>query len=52
MLDRRNKSLKDIVDVLRVYRANVEVDENDMQEDNANSQQEILDGLLAFLEAC
>ncbi|OCH94113.1 DUF1716-domain-containing protein [Obba rivulosa] len=53
MLNRRNKSLKDIVNTLEIYRDNV--DEGDSQPDVAEgslSQVEILQNLIAFLEAC
>ncbi|EMD40739.1 hypothetical protein CERSUDRAFT_45089 [Gelatoporia subvermispora B] len=53
MLNRRNKSLKDIVKILEIYRDNV--DENDTQLNSADggpSQREILQNLIAFLDAC
>jgi beta-catenin-like protein 1 len=52
MLSRRNKSLKDIVEVLRGFRDNVD-DSDKMDEGNESiSQKEILEGLLGFLEGC
>lgn len=52
MLSRRNKSLKDIVSVLKAYRDNVG-DSDKMEENGAFiSQREILNGLLGFLEGC
>jgi beta-catenin-like protein 1 len=51
MLDRRSRSLKDIVKTLQVYHDNVE-DEQATTEDGAPSQKEILKGLITFLESC
>ncbi|KAI0081766.1 DUF1716-domain-containing protein [Panus rudis PR-1116 ss-1] len=50
MLDRKNKSVKDIVKTLEVYRDNVDVDES-QYEDGSLSQKEILENLIRFLEA-
>ncbi|KIJ56815.1 hypothetical protein M422DRAFT_218491 [Sphaerobolus stellatus SS14] len=53
IIGRKNKTLKDIVEVLKVYRDNVGEDE--MRTDDAEaapSQREILEGLIAFLEGC
>ncbi|GJJ07565.1 hypothetical protein Clacol_001768 [Clathrus columnatus] len=52
MLDRKNKSLKDIVSVLTLYRENVGEDETRTQDDISPTQQEILDGLITFLSGC
>jgi hypothetical protein len=50
MLDRRNQSLADLVQILKIYRDNVG-DEDDMDETNEiNSKKAILSGLLGFLE--
>lgn len=51
MLGRRSKSLKNIVDTLREYRDNV-ADGDDMEESDATSRRDILNGLLGFLESC
>lgn len=51
MLSRRSKSLKDVVDVLRNFRDNVD-DGDKMDEDGSISQKDILNGLLGFLEGC
>ncbi|KAI0268267.1 Catenin-beta-like protein [Gloeopeniophorella convolvens] len=50
MLDRRSKSLADIVATLRVFQDNI--DEADARESGALSQREILGHLMAFLESC
>ncbi|CAL1700703.1 unnamed protein product [Somion occarium] len=50
MLDRKNKSLKDIVKILEVYRDNVDVG-GGQQEEGAMSQREILENLIRFLDA-
>jgi beta-catenin-like protein 1 len=52
ILGRKNKTLKDIVTVLKLYRENVGDDETRVPDDPAPSQQEILQGLIAFLEGC
>ncbi|KAF8528671.1 DUF1716-domain-containing protein [Gautieria morchelliformis] len=52
ILGRKNKTLKDIVAVLKLYRENVGDDETRVPDDQAPSQQEILQGLIAFLEGC
>ena len=52
MFRRKNKTLKDIVAVLESYRDNVGDDETRVPDDLAPSQQEILGGLIAFLEGC
>ena len=51
ILGRKNKTLKDIVAVLKEYRNNVG-EETRMPDDQAPSQQEILQGLIEFLEGC
>lgn len=51
MLQRRDKSLKDIARTLEVYRDNV--DEDDAARDaNEPSQKDILQHLIDFLDAC
>lgn len=51
MLTRRDKSLKDIVKTLRIYHDNV--DEDDSATDSGQIyQKEILQNLIAFLDAC
>ena len=51
MLRRRDKSLKDIVKTLEIYRDNV--DEDDAARDaDSLSQKEILQHLIDFLDAC
>lgn len=52
MLDRKSKTLKDIVSVLKVYRENVGEDESRAPDDPSPTQQEILDGLITFLSEC
>ena len=51
ILGRKNKTLKDIVAVLKLYRDNVE-EETRVPDDSAPSQQDILQGLITFLEGC
>jgi beta-catenin-like protein 1 len=58
MLNRKTKSLKDIVRNLQVYRDNVDEEErtsttnagNELE--NAHSQKEILQHLIDFLDSC
>jgi beta-catenin-like protein 1 len=55
MLARRDQTLKDVVDVLRVYHDNIAEDtiDSSMAEDERGlSQKMILEGLLNFLESC
>ena len=53
MLDRRNKSFKDIVANLQAYRNNIsETGTNQIDTPTAPSQREILGHLIAFLESC
>jgi beta-catenin-like protein 1 len=52
MLSRRNKSLKDIVEVLRGFRDNVDDGDKMDEGDGSISRKEILEGLLGFLESC
>jgi beta-catenin-like protein 1 len=58
MLDRKTKSLKDIVHTLRIYRDNVDEDEQTYSADaedgsaRAPSQKEILQHLIDFLDSC
>ena len=49
---RKNKALKDIVVILKLYRDNIGDDEMQAPDDPAPSQKEILAGLIAFLEGC
>lgn len=51
MLRRRDKSLKDIVKTLEVYRDNVDEDPSTKESDEP-SQKEILQHLIDFLDAC
>lgn len=51
MLRRRDKSLKDIVKTLEVYRDNVDEDPSAKDSDEP-SQKEILQHLIDFLDAC
>lgn len=55
MLERKSKSLQDIVRTLEVYRDNVEEDTNSYTLSDAErppSQKEILQYLINFLEGC
>lgn len=53
MLERKSKSLQDIVRTLKVYRDNVEEDTNlATLSDAPPSQKEILQYLINFLEGC
>ena len=63
MLNRKDKSLKDIVRTLKIYHDNVdderggansrmEVDTDDKDSERAPSQREILEELIAYLEHC
>lgn len=54
MLKRKGKSLQDVVDVLKLFRDNVDDDESEaaLAEDASPPQREILTGLINFLEAC
>jgi len=52
MMGRKNKTLKDIVEILKVYRDNVGDDELRVEDDPVPSLQEILNGLIVFLEGC
>jgi beta-catenin-like protein 1 len=51
MLNRRNKSLKDIAKTLHIYQDNVD-EENTAAEDGAPSRKDILQGLITFIEGC
>lgn len=51
MLDRRNKSLKDIVKTLQIFHDNVEESSGDA-DTRQMSQKEILQNLMNFLESC
>lgn len=51
MLRRRDKSLKDIVKILEIYRDNVDEDPS-AKDSNEPSQKEILQRLIDFLDAC
>jgi len=51
MLGRKNKSLKDIVKTLQMYRDNVDDDDSARQE-GETTQKEILQHLIDFLDAC
>ncbi|KAI0337925.1 DUF1716-domain-containing protein [Trametopsis cervina] len=51
MLNRKNKSFKDIVKTLRIYQANVDTDES-AQQAGEMTQKEILQHLIDFLDAC
>lgn len=52
MLDRKSKSLKDVVSVLKMYRENIGEDQTRAPDDSSLTQQEILDGLITFLDGC
>ncbi|KAH8118573.1 DUF1716-domain-containing protein [Phellopilus nigrolimitatus] len=54
MLKRKGRTLKDVVDVLKVFRDNLDEDESAAAslEDASPPQKEILGGLIAFLEGC
>ena len=52
LLDRKNQSFKDIVKTLRIYHDNVDEVEGSAAGDDALSQREILQNLIAFLDAC
>jgi beta-catenin-like protein 1 len=54
MLDRRNKSFKDIAATLRVYHENVgeEPQAKEGEPPGALSQREILVNLIAFVDGC
>ena len=54
MLKRKGKSLQDVVNVLKLFRDNVDDDESEaaLAEDASPPQREILTGLINFLEAC
>lgn len=51
MLDRRNKSLKDIIKTLQIFHDNVEESSGDA-DTRQMSQKEILQNLMTFLESC
>ncbi len=51
MLNRKNKSFKDIVKTLQVYRDNVDEDDS-AQKEGEMAQKEILQHLIDFLDAC
>lgn len=55
MLNRKSKSLKDVIDVLKVYRDNVgeeAVQQLGEDEEPSPPQKEILGALIEFLEGC
>ena len=54
MLQRKGKTLADVLSVLKVFRDNVDEEEGIVEEgDNVSPpQKEILSGLIAFLESC
>ena len=54
MLQRKGKTLADVLSVLKVFRDNVDEEEGIVEEgDNVSPpQKEILSGLIAFLEGC
>ncbi|KZT74381.1 DUF1716-domain-containing protein [Daedalea quercina L-15889] len=52
MLNRRNRSLNDIIDTLQIYHDNVDEDDTNTQDDGSPSRKEILKNLIAFLEGC
>lgn len=52
MLNRRNRSLKDIIGTLQIYHDNVDEDEATAPDDGSPSRKEILRNLIAFLEGC
>ena len=52
MLNRRNRSLKDIIGTLQIYHDNVDEDDAAAPDDGSPSRKEILRNLIAFLEGC
>lgn len=57
MLKRKGRTLNDVVEVLKVFRDNINEDESSataqsQSEDASPPQKEILGGLITFLEAC
>ncbi|KAH9938158.1 DUF1716-domain-containing protein [Fomitopsis serialis] len=52
MLNRRNRSLKDIIGTLQIYHDNVDEDDTNAHDEGSLSRKEILRNLIAFLEAC
>lgn len=57
MLDRRNLSLKDVVQTLKTYHNNIDVDDPNESQGNDKiqagmTQKAILENLVAFLEGC
>ncbi|KAI0832413.1 DUF1716-domain-containing protein [Trametes gibbosa] len=52
LLDRKNQSFRDIVKILQIYHDNVDEEPADTNSNGALSQREILQNLIAFLEAC
>ena len=57
MLERRNLSLKDVVQTLRTYQENIDVDDSEESQGGDKiqagmTQRAILENLVAFLEGC
>lgn len=52
MLNRRNRSLEDIIGTLQIYHDNVDEDDATAPDDGSPSRKEILRNLIAFLEGC
>lgn len=52
ILGRKNKTLKDIVSILKVYHDNIDEDEIRAENDTAPTPREILEGLIAYLDGC
>lgn len=52
MLDRKSKTLKDIVRTLQIYRDNVDEDAGSDDPERPPSQREILQYLIDFLDSC
>lgn len=54
MLTRKGRTLKDVVEVLKVFHDNVDESEptTSLVDDASPPQKEILSGLITFLDAC
>ena len=53
MLKRKGQSLKDVVEVLKIFHENVDEQPADFEaEDASPPQKEILSGLIQFLDGC
>ena len=57
MLERKNLSLKNIIETLRTYHDNVDVDDSAQNQDSGKihagmTQRAILENLITYLEGC